>query len=225
MFYYLGNALPAPEDIRAARSYLGWSQKRLGGKLGLTAAAIAHIENRKHRTSLERLEMIKGVFWEAGVEFLPHGGFRPRADVVALLEGDDCYLTLLDDVYQTLKPGGGGGEALYIGADERKSTPAVIESKRRIAAAGIRSRYLIEEGNLYILGPLKNYRWLKKEIFTVNDVTVIYANKTAFVTLSDEAKRIVVLRDKHIAQNQRRVFEYFWRSGVQPTRSEAGDAF
>lgn len=223
MAYCLGKVLPKPEDIRAARSYLGWSQKRLGEKLGVTPQAIVNIENRKHRTSLERLETLRDIFWEADIEFLPQGGFQLRADVVTLLEGDDCYLSLLDDVYHTLKPS--KGEVLYIGADERKSGPDVIESKKRLSNAGISSRYLIEEGNFYILGDLKNYRWLKKEVFTVNDVTVIYSNKVAFVTISDEIKRIVILRDKHVAQNQKNMFEYFWRVGVQPNRSEAQNAF
>jgi transcriptional regulator with XRE-family HTH domain len=223
MVSYAGDFLPAPEDMRAARSYLGWSQKDLGKKLHLTAAAIAHIENKKHRTSTEKLIKIKDIFWEAGIEFLPLGGFRPRRDLVSILEGPDCYLALLDDVYHTLRPV--KGEVLYIGADERKSGPDIIESKRRLLKADVKSRYLIEQGNYYILGELKDYRWLKKEVFTVNDVTLIYDSKTAFVTISDEIKRIVILKDRHIAQNQRRIFEFFWRSGIQPDRTVASDAY
>lgn len=215
--------LPTPEDIRAARAYVGWTQSDLGKLCDLSAMAIANIEKRKFNPSPENLEKIQKAFLEADIEFLQNGGFQPRKDIVEIIEGPDCYLELLDTVYRALYKK--DGEILTIGVDERKSTPAVIEARKRIIKSGIKSRFLIEKDNYYILGNLDNYRWTPKEYFTVNDVTLVYEDKVAYVTTRESIKRIIILKDNYVAANYRNMFNFMWEAGTKPTHSEVKSAY
>ncbi|SFV14624.1 Helix-turn-helix [Methylobacterium sp. 174MFSha1.1] len=72
------------EQIRMAKAALGWSNPTLAEKTGLHRNTLNRAENGEAKRST--LELLRRVFEEAGIEFIPENGggagirFRNRAD-------------------------------------------------------------------------------------------------------------------------------------------------
>jgi transcriptional regulator with XRE-family HTH domain len=72
-----------PEQVRAARALLGWSQAALAAKAGISTTALNNIENGKADPKLSTLTALRRVVDAAGVEVRPDGGVRLRAGAAA----------------------------------------------------------------------------------------------------------------------------------------------
>ena len=59
----------APEQCRAARAYLGWSQRELAERTGVNRLTVMDFEGRRWKTAPEIRQRIRAVFEEAGVRF------------------------------------------------------------------------------------------------------------------------------------------------------------
>lgn len=200
-------------QIRAALALLDWSANDLAEASGLTPDAIRKICRgvvRPHERSAQRM---KSAFEERGVEFTPQSGVRLRDDTIVALEGDDCYIRLLDDVYHVMRKH--SGEVLFICVDDRISPPEVISANRRIRDAGIRCRYLCEEGAVRFDYPKEDYRLIPSRFFR-NAVQVVYADRLA--TLFGDGTKVLIVRREELADSVRRLFEMIW--GTLPSIKE-----
>lgn len=141
--------------------------------------AITNLEQGKTEPQSETIEKIQNAFELAGVIITPKG-VEYKDVTVTTMDGDGWYLRLLDDVYYTLldKP---DAEYLTMCADDKVSTPDVNNRLKKIRNAGIRMRQLVQEGNTYLMGALKEYRYIPKEQFR-NNVSLIYGDKVAVIT-------------------------------------------
>ncbi|MFC1659174.1 helix-turn-helix domain-containing protein, partial [Pseudomonadota bacterium] len=79
--------LPTAKDIRGARNYIGWTQKELGKRVGITAPNITNIENGKQNPTKENLEKIAQVFGNEEIKFDSRGGFIVDRNIVTVYEG------------------------------------------------------------------------------------------------------------------------------------------
>lgn len=215
MHYDSNSFLPSPEDIRAARAYLDWSQKQLGAKCGLTGTGIANIEKRRYRATETNLKKIQKVFWEAAIEFTPGGGFRPRDNFLTVYRGNDSKLKLQDDIFYTLKDS--LGEVLIYGVDERKCNNADKMHIARIINAGIKEKILLKHGDTFLLAPPDFYRWAAQEIFSPMPF-FIYANKVAFLIKGID-KKIIIIDDEQFAEVFKKQFMFIWNQS-QPISGE-----
>lgn len=59
----------APEQCRAARAYLGWSQKHLARLAGVAELTVYRLEKRSHATLPENRALIRQAIERAGVTF------------------------------------------------------------------------------------------------------------------------------------------------------------
>lgn len=175
-------------QIRGARGLLNWSQSELSERTGISGTSIGALENGQTTPRKTTLEVIQTSFGNAGIEFIENG-VRYRNDIVTILEGENCYLKLLDDVFLTLR-NSKNKELLISFADDKVSPPEVNDSYRHIRKAGIKMRQLVENGNTYLMGELDEYRHVPSDFF-VNRVTLIYDTKFAIV-LAD-AKKISII--------------------------------
>ena len=68
------------EQIKAARQLLGWSTATLAIKSRRSIKGVAQAESSKlpRQTAEASLRLIQQTFEEAGVEFSPEGGVKPR---------------------------------------------------------------------------------------------------------------------------------------------------
>lgn len=203
-----------------ARALLGWTMGDLAQKIGISPNTLHNIEARKTISPRgDTLTKIQQVFEERGIEFI-EGGLRKKNDILTVIEGDDEYIKLLDDVYHTLTA---GEEVLFLGSDERRSTPAVNESLRRIRKAGIKMRSIIDEGNEYILGPLEEYRCAKGTYS--HEVIVIYGEKVAFFSHSYGQSRVIVIKDLDIYKGLKGAFEFLWNNSEAPKNTVVDEQY
>jgi transcriptional regulator with XRE-family HTH domain len=65
-------------QLRAARAFLGWSARQLANKCGVSHSAIARAEKAKGmpRMQARKLNAIRSVFEDHGIEFLGSNGVR-----------------------------------------------------------------------------------------------------------------------------------------------------
>ncbi|MGB9152333.1 MAG: helix-turn-helix transcriptional regulator [Alphaproteobacteria bacterium] len=209
-------------QIRAARALLDWSQEDLASASDLSIATIHKIESGQISPRNKTISSIISTMEQANIEFTSPMGVQLKSNDVRVLEGEDAYLLLLDDVYHTLKKQ--KGEALVWNADNSVSPESAINSVIRMRKEGIRFRYLVEEGNTFLHGPLEEYRWVPKEFF-LNNVQEIYGNKVAFpmhsTMATQQAKRIVIIESAALAESMRNAFNFMWQNCRKPTLSTA----
>ena len=208
-------------QIKSALGMLEWNQETLARISGVPQRTLAGVMSREvKRPSAQTLERIREAFQANNIKFIENGVLLDN-QFVTELRGEDCYLRLLEDVYQELVPT--KGEILFSGASDSKCSPAVINMMERIYKAGITARFLIGKGDTFILGDIENYRWVKKQFYTEGDVMVIYGDKTAkFLFENDDTnKPMVRIMNSHIdTSDHRKDFEFKWSYSEQPTHKE-----
>lgn len=65
--------MASPQQIRAARGFLDWSQEQLANKAGCARLTIADYENGKRTPMPNNLKAIVGALEQAGIEFTADG--------------------------------------------------------------------------------------------------------------------------------------------------------
>lgn len=208
-------------QIRAARALLDMSQEKLAQAAGLTPQAIRKIEDDAVQPRQSTMMDIARVFHERGVEFTDNNGVRMRDDTVTMIEGENSFARLLDDVIHSLA-NRDDAEALFACVIDGKSPPHVIENYRRLRRTGIAMRSLVKEGDTVLYGQLREYRCLPKQFFH-NTASVIYGDKVANMILTTDGKdhSALVIHNPHVAAAQRNLFNFIWSVCPMPTLTTA----
>jgi len=204
------------KQIRAARMLVEWDAEDLAKKTGLSRESILNIERSVFRPRPATLEKIVTVFKENGVEFEGERGVSLIIDDYRILEGEGCYLKLLDEVYHDLR-GNKTAEALFISADDALSPQEVVEANSRIREAGIKCRYLSHEEAKRFDYDLEDYRLVPKKHYK-NSVMIIFGEKVA--TVRAHGKDILVVRDKDQADMLRGLFNMIWEKALKPEKQK-----
>lgn len=203
--------MPTGSQIRAARALLGWGAPELAERIGMRRESVLAIENGNKTPRPSTVEKIIQAFEKERIEFLDNNGVRQKDDTLRVIEGDDPYLQLLDDVFHTLSQQ--GGEVLFLFCDDRVTTKQGKASEDRLRASGIKLRSLVEKGNKTINGPLQEYRAIPSKFFN-HDLVVVYADKVAQTI----GKNIIVVRNESFARTMRLTFEFMWQNAEQPRK-------
>jgi len=201
-------------QIRAARSLLDWTQDDLAARTGLSKFSIANLEGAKTSPQKVTIDKIIKSLELAGIEFIDDG-VRLKKDSVVIVEGEDWFLSLLDDVHHSLLQHE-HRELLIEFADESKSPLEVIEKINVMRNDAIKMRVLICEGDTKIIGPLEEYRYIPTAYFE-NYVSLIYGDKIAVCTEGNA--RAVVIKDPLLAKTRRNMFNITWGLLKQPKKS------
>lgn len=203
--------------IRAARALAGWSQADLAARADLGEPTIAKLETGETESANARTyDKIEKAFFNVGILFTRNGVEENRS-TIRELTGDDFFDEVLDDAYATLLDTK-GAEILTIGGDDRHNTPEVVARLRKLGHAGIRSRDIVEEGNMFLMGPVARYRWMPKEFFK-NHVTVIYGDKVVL----DFGDRGLMIHNHEVAEVQRNIFNLLWQTLPELTIESTAD--
>ena len=206
-------------QIRAGRELLGINQSDLALRLQVSLSKISRAENGETKSGDILLD-IKEELEKLGVRFTPNG-VELSENYLEVIEGEGCYLKLLDDVYLTLK---NSEDKLLIimFASDKISPSAVNERYKFMRKEGIQMRQLISDDDEHILGPLEEYRGIPKKYFT-NIVTLIYGDKVAQVNGTET--RITIQKDVRLSTREKGVFSYFWDTGIKPHQSIAKEKY
>lgn len=120
------------KQVTAARALLGWTQQELADLAGVSLTSVRRFENEIGDSRSEIKQFIFKALQKAGMDF-SDGGVRFRPSNITILEGQDCYLRILDDVYYTLKDS--DGEAIFVCIDDRRNPETVTDAYRRARKA------------------------------------------------------------------------------------------
>jgi transcriptional regulator with XRE-family HTH domain len=209
-----------PRQIRAARGLLDWHQKDLALRAGISDISVVNIEKGKTNPQPQTIDKIMRAFQLEGIVFTP-SGVDLKDETVQILDGENWFLDVLDDVYFSLmdKP---DAELLIECGDERRSPPDVVNRIRKIRNAGIKMRVLVEEGNTHLMAPLQEYRYIPKQYYS-NYVSLIYADK--FCVSAVNHTRSIIFKDNTLADTRRNIFNLLWSSLEQPKETSCEERF
>lgn len=213
-------------QVKAARALLDWSQDDLANASGLSIATIRKIESGALSPRDKTMRAIGSALEGANISFIYPDGVQLKNNSIEVIDGDDAYLRLLDIVYYSLKEK--KGELLISYADNSLSPQAVVENQHRLRKAGIRFRFLVEEGNTFLVFPKEEYRWLPSKYFN-NTVVQIFGNKVALSTQKSKAtlmpSKIVAIESQALSETLRNAFNFMWENCRKPTLTTAPQVF
>lgn len=194
-------------QIRAARGLLEWKAEDLARRAGITRETISKIESDAVQPHEKTLASILRVFDESGVEFIGNRGVAQREDLVRVLEGDNVYIRLLDEIFHKLN-GKDKAEALFFFVDNSKSSSPVVDAHKRLRDHGIRCRYLCHEKPARLDFPVNDYKAIPHKFF-YNAVQVVYADYVAQI-IAEEPMRVIIVKSRDLAEASQRLFEMLW---------------
>ena len=209
--YYMINSNILPEQCRAARAILNWSQPELAKRCGITVNPILSFEKESGSQPAARtMRRIVQAFELAGIAFTATGGVERQNNLITIIEGEDANLKIHDDIYHTLKER--GGEVLCSGITELdESAGEKFELLKlhidRIKEAGITERILLKEGDTNIVAPREWYRWLPAECFGQTPFQ-IYGSKIALKDF--DKNQILLIEHQLFAESQKAMFNALW---------------
>ncbi|MDP0500860.1 MAG: helix-turn-helix transcriptional regulator [Verrucomicrobiota bacterium JB022] len=204
------------KQLRAARALLGWSLEQASRACGIAVPNLSNLENEKTQPRRSTVAALVQAFEAEGVEFMD-GGVRQASRTVSFFYGEQAFLELLDDIYNTLQD---GDELLYMYVDESCSAPEVIERELRLRRAGIKFRSLVKDGSKNLIYPIQEYRYIPERFF-INNVVVIYGRKAAIET----REKITLIHDANVAVALRNSFEMLWLQGSMPNETDAKEVY
>lgn len=200
------------------------SQGHVAEYLGIAANTLSKIESGQSDVSGTRLTDIQRFYEREGVEFTENDGVKRNLNPIFFIETDtheETYLKILEDVSEQLK-GHKNPELLIMYSDDKVSSKKVNDKYRQMRNEGIKMRQLIEEGNTYMMGPLEEYRYIKKGFF-INRVTLVYGDRIANET--SNVLRASIRVDPINAEIQRNTFNMLWSILEQPVGSTSNERF
>lgn len=206
-------------QIAAGRALLGWDQKDLAERVGVTTAAISKIEKGDNKGKATTIAKIQAAFEGAGVEFTS-SGVRLKRNAVRVLKGLEGFTSFFDDIYWTLRETRNPDVCIST-IDEHKFDLLPRDyfkmHKERILELklGMKYKVLCVHGQLYQPAiEYAEYRWAPKDaVETVPHY--IYGDKLAMV-LFDKEPRVYVLEEKEITDMHRRQFDDLWKKSLKP---------
>jgi transcriptional regulator with XRE-family HTH domain len=202
------------KQIAAARSLADWTAAELAKRAGLSRDGVMKIEADEVRPREGTLADIRAAFDAVGIEFIDRG-VRWKDDTVRVLEGEDAYLDMLDEIYKTLHKT--GGEVLWLCSNDQLPLKGEYEAEMRIREAGVRFRSLIEEGKTETMWPRSEYRQIPSRYFHHN-LQVIYGKKVAQVL--EGGKRILIIDNRELTAAARNLFDLIWSLMKMPLKPE-----
>jgi transcriptional regulator with XRE-family HTH domain len=206
-------------QIRAARELLNMKQSDVATALDVSLSKISRVESGETKSGDILLE-IKHCLEHRGVLFTK-SGVELVENHFEILEGQDCYLQLLDDIHVHLKDAQ-DQEFLIMFAAERRSPPEVNMRYQLMLKTGIHFRKLIADHDNYIMGKPSCYKTIPAQYFS-NILTLVYGNRVA--QSNGDLTRITIYEDALLAGRERQIFTYLWDIGGKPLPSIAKESY
>ena len=209
----------SPQQIRAARALLDWSQTQLSDLSGVSRASIKNIEKNITAPRKDSIDAIRKALEDHGIEFLPGNGVREKDQIVTTFEGEDAEEQLLNDIYQTMLSEE-GGEVLISGLEEMdpEKNPAEYALAKahldRLTNIGVKERILVKASNSIFIAPYHWYKFLPSEDFSPVSIFV-YSTKVAMCN-NYPPHRPLIINNKLFADGYRQLFNFAWERAQTP---------
>ncbi len=202
-------------QIKAARALLGWRQSDLARETRLSLPSIKNLERGSSSPKTSTIKTLQNTLTSAGVEFVGNYGVQLQNDIFEMyhFDGDDCITKLTDDVFTMIR--GAEDELLIVSIDEKQFedfAPQDMERYRvNLKKLNYKERILIPHEHRFLVSPESSYRWLPAQL--IGPVPYfIYGDRYAIIIW--KIKRVVVMRNKSVADSFREQFNGLWKIGT-----------
>lgn len=209
-------------QIAAARALLGWDQKDVAERVGLTIAAISKIEKGENKGKSSTLDAIQSAFEMAGITFTKNGGVEPAQNRVVTYKGKDGFADFRADILSEAKTS--PLDACVNNVDEREfdkwgegqvNEDYFAEMQKNKPK---RFRILVKENDTQLSASgYAEYRWLPVDKF--GEISFfVYGHKTALLSFEDNDFQAFIISHPQISAFYRREFDKLWLTANEPEK-------
>ncbi len=213
-------------QIKAARALLDWSQKDLAEASGLSISTIRNIEAGFISPRDKTMGSIISILEDANIEFTIPDGVRLKDQNVAVIEGTDCFVQLVEEIYHAMSER--GGEIRFMNGDGSRMNEVEWASLIKLRKAGLRFRILVREGDTDLQLPLSEYRWVPSTYFHYN-VVAIYSDRVAISVYGKNTQKdmykVVVIRSAALSISMKGAFDFMWDNCRQPSMTTSNKQY
>ncbi len=204
-----------PEQIRAARAMLDWSQQDLADASGVSKDTVKNYELSHNKPNTQTLSRIVSTLELSGIEFIGDG-IRLNRKEIQMLEGKQGLKSFFDLVYEACVK----NPALTIkvaNADERLFVHWMGEHdlphRSRMAELGPRQiQALVKEGAPDIVGSdYAQYKSLDKDKFGQIGI-YIFGERTGLMQMTDTECKITLIDNPLLSETMSKFFDLVWLS-------------
>ena len=203
------------EQIKAARSLLGWSQADLAEKSGYSLPAINNIERGLYEARSVTMEDIIQTFEQNGIEFIDGPGVRIERNnfQIKAYEGEEALPILLTKIGLIMEKN--PCELLLCGLDENALLENNEDDIKRLQSQ-IENSPKAKVRTLCYRNQSAGLTFSKFEKKIVDDNVplipcAIYQDRVAFVILKHSAQVAIMYGDV-LSEKHRQYFNYIWQT-------------
>jgi len=206
--------LPKGNQIAAARALLGWDQKEVASRVGLTIAAISKIEKGENKGKLETLEKIEKIFHDVGIEFMENDGVRKRSGDVIVYRGHEGFTQFRELVLKRARRG--PLEVSVSNVDERNFSKWGGEEmnnnyrKELVKLGTAHFRIIIKEGDTKLTATqFAEYRSVPEQEF--GEVPFyIFDDNLVMIPFEENEMNLFIIKNALLAKYYQKQFEISW---------------
>lgn len=202
-------------QARAARAHLGLDQSDVSLGTGIHVNQISKFEKGDAGLSSRNLDKLHRFYLSRGLEFKDHEGIQIRASMEKReYHGQVEFRAFFDDIYETAKTDHeidifNGVPALLLECLGKEWYE--MHSERMSKIKKLKVKAIVEHGEKNLIGSsFAKYKWFPKNKFH-KDTIYIYGDKVAFINFDNDV-RVLVIKQKDIAESQRVLFNIAWGS-------------
>lgn len=198
-----------PNQLRSARMFLGWTQKKLCTQLGVSIPTFAKWEADGHYVPENKIELIREIFDNQDIEFIEDKGFFKRASEAKSYSGHQGIKTVFDKMYADLEQNRdlevcamGVNEGQFLKrldfAEEHVNRMEVLKPRMRILKGASTSKHLQSYAEYRVTDP----------VYFHTAPVYLYGNKVILMSWGP-LEAIVI---ENVAQYRcfKGIFEHLW---------------
>lgn len=208
-----------PDQIRAARALVNWSQTELAQRTGLAVPTIANIEAGKQEPSAKTISKIVDTFLSAGIEFIGERGVEKSKTDVQHYYDEKGFKSFLDDLYEVARTQGGDISLFnaspnnwlkWIGDDWWFNVHAPRMHKIK---DNFDYRLTCKEGEKkFMSSTFGRYRWIPRHLFNEDAAFYVYGGSVAFIDFQNNSVAITAIHQPQVAHAMRILFNSAWEN-------------
>lgn len=207
-----------PEQIRAARAMLDWSQQDLADAAGVSKDTVKNYELSLNKPNSQTMFRIVSTLETAGIEFIGDGVMKKKKEIL-VLEGTQGIKTFFDLVYEAcLKDPdltiqvANAEERLFV----RWMGDNDLPHRTRMGQLGPRQiRALVKEGSTDIVGSdYAQYKTLDKDHFGQIGI-YIFGKRTGLMQMDDIDCKITLIENPLLSETMSKFFALVWKNAKE----------
>ena len=209
--------MPNAAQIRAARNFLGWSQKDLAKVAEITEPSVCGIEKGRINSTNTTYKSVVRALEANGIAFLGEYGITGKESEVKNLYGEEGIQHFYNELYKRIKFK--GGIIRIIGADEHQLIEAVGEEyalnhAQRVADLTMEVRYISSFEAKSIQLPYVQYKTLPKDC-NISSACYIFDDQVSHILLNQKPS-VFTIANSMITDAMRMQFDLVWHSIASP---------